>query len=66
MNEENLKAHLNELEAKGMNTRGVLRRLLQQYCREGNLQAAREIAERCQREGVSKQNLKEPNLIHAG
>ncbi|XP_026738894.1 leucine-rich PPR motif-containing protein, mitochondrial-like [Trichoplusia ni] len=52
MNEENLKAHLHELEAKGMNTRGVLRRLLQQYCREGNLQAAREIAERCQREGV--------------
>lgn len=52
MSEENLRAHLAELEAKGMNTRGTLRRLLQQYCREGNLQAAREIAERCQKEGV--------------
>ncbi|KAM3967869.1 leucine-rich PPR motif-containing protein, mitochondrial [Aphomia sociella] len=52
MDEESLKAHLNELEAKGMNTRGVLRKLLQQYCREGNLAAAKEIAEKCQQEGV--------------
>ncbi|XP_052757762.1 leucine-rich PPR motif-containing protein, mitochondrial-like [Galleria mellonella] len=52
MNEESLKAHLNELEAKGMNTRGVLRKLLQQYCREGNLAAARQIAEKCQKEEV--------------
>ncbi|CAG9796380.1 unnamed protein product [Diatraea saccharalis] len=52
MNEESLKAHLHELEAKGMNTRGVLRKLLQQYCKEGNLPAAREIAEKCQKEGV--------------
>ncbi|KAJ0182327.1 hypothetical protein K1T71_001696 [Dendrolimus kikuchii] len=52
MSEESLRAHLNELEAKGMNTRGVLRRLLQQYCRENNLNAAREIAEKCQKEGV--------------
>ena len=53
MNEENLRAHLMELEAKGMNTRGTLRRLLQQYCREGNLNSAREIAAKCQKEGVS-------------
>ncbi|KAL0850878.1 hypothetical protein ABMA28_006787 [Loxostege sticticalis] len=52
MNEESLRAHLNELEAKGMNTRGVLRKLLQQYCREGNLAEARKIAEKCQKEGV--------------
>ncbi|CAH4031371.1 unnamed protein product [Pieris brassicae] len=52
MNEGSLCAHLSELEAKGMNTRGVLRKLLQQYCREGNLPAAREIADRCQKEGV--------------
>ncbi|XP_022130285.2 leucine-rich PPR motif-containing protein, mitochondrial [Pieris rapae] len=52
MNEGSLRAHLSELEAKGMNTRGVLRKLLQQYCREGNLPAAREIADRCQKEGV--------------
>ncbi|XP_028159068.1 leucine-rich PPR motif-containing protein, mitochondrial-like isoform X1 [Ostrinia furnacalis] len=52
MNEESLRAHLNELEAKGMNTRGVLRKLLQQYCRDGNLAEARKIAEKCQKEGV--------------
>ncbi|XP_063616303.1 leucine-rich PPR motif-containing protein, mitochondrial [Cydia splendana] len=52
MNEEGLKAHLSELEAKGMNTRGVLRRLLQQYCKEGNLTAAREIIDKCQKEGI--------------
>lgn len=54
MNEESLRAHLVELEAKGMNTRGVLRKLLQQYCRDGNLKAAREIATKCQNEGVSQ------------
>nr|XP_026486597.1 leucine-rich PPR motif-containing protein, mitochondrial-like [Vanessa tameamea] len=52
MNEAGLKSHLVELEAKGMNTRGVLRKLLQQYCREGNLAAAREILDKCQTEGV--------------
>ncbi|XP_048489346.1 leucine-rich PPR motif-containing protein, mitochondrial [Plutella xylostella] len=52
MNEESLRAHLNELEAKGMNTRGVLRKLLQRYCQEGNLNAAREIREKCEREGI--------------
>ncbi|XP_004930031.2 leucine-rich PPR motif-containing protein, mitochondrial isoform X1 [Bombyx mori] len=52
MNEASLKAHLSELEAKNMNTRGVLRRLLQQYCKEGNLKAAKEVAEKCQKEGV--------------
>ncbi|XP_045768937.1 leucine-rich PPR motif-containing protein, mitochondrial [Maniola jurtina] len=52
MNEGSLKAHLAELEAKGMNTRGVLRRLLQEYCKEGNLAAAREIVEKCEKEGV--------------
>ncbi|KAH9628360.1 hypothetical protein HF086_015890 [Spodoptera exigua] len=52
MNEENLRAHLSELEAKGMNTRGTLRKLLQQYCRDGNLHAARDIAAKCQKEGV--------------
>jgi hypothetical protein len=57
MNEEALRAHLNELDAKGMNTRGVLRKLLQQYCREGNLAAAKEIADRCQKEGVSQSNI---------
>ncbi|XP_053615995.1 leucine-rich PPR motif-containing protein, mitochondrial-like [Plodia interpunctella] len=52
MDEASLRAHLNELEAKGMNTRGVLRKLLQVYCKEGNLHAAKQIADRCQKEGV--------------
>ncbi|XP_045536900.1 leucine-rich PPR motif-containing protein, mitochondrial [Papilio machaon] len=52
MNEVSLRAHLNELEAKGMNTRGVLRKLLQQYCRENNLPAALEILDKCKKEGV--------------
>ncbi|XP_045459667.1 leucine-rich PPR motif-containing protein, mitochondrial-like [Melitaea cinxia] len=52
MNEESLKAHLVELESKGMNTRGVLRKLLQQYCRDGNLAAAREILDKCEKEEV--------------
>ncbi|KAI5645009.1 leucine-rich PPR motif-containing protein, mitochondrial [Phthorimaea operculella] len=52
MNEEGLRAHLNELEAKKLNTRGVLRKLLQEYCRNGNLVAAREIVDKCQQEGV--------------
>ncbi|XP_052737382.1 leucine-rich PPR motif-containing protein, mitochondrial [Bicyclus anynana] len=52
MNEAALKAHLVELEAKGMNTRGVLRKLLQEYCKDGNLPAAREIVEKCEKEGV--------------
>ncbi|KAJ2948053.1 hypothetical protein O0L34_g9850 [Tuta absoluta] len=52
MNEEGLRAHLNELEAKKLNTRGVLRKLLQEYCRTGNLVAAKEIVDKCQTEGV--------------
>lgn len=53
MNEEALRSHLVELEAKGMNTRGVLRKLLQEYCRTNNLNAAREIVKKCTKEGVS-------------
>lgn len=53
MNEEHLRAHLAELEAKGMNTRGVLRKLLQKYCKDNNLSAAKEIAAKCEKEGVS-------------
>ncbi|XP_068626542.1 leucine-rich PPR motif-containing protein, mitochondrial isoform X2 [Battus philenor] len=52
MNEESLRAHLCELEAKNMNTRGVLRKLLLQYCKENNLKAALEIVDKCQKEGV--------------
>ncbi|XP_039757887.1 leucine-rich PPR motif-containing protein, mitochondrial-like [Pararge aegeria] len=52
MNEASLKAHLVELEAKSMNTRGVLRKLLQEYCKDGNLAAARAIVEKCEKEGV--------------
>lgn len=54
MNEEHLRAHLAELEAKGMNTRGVLRKLLQKYCKDNNLSAAKEIAAKCEKEGVSR------------
>ncbi|KAL4716909.1 hypothetical protein ACJJTC_012720 [Scirpophaga incertulas] len=52
MTEESLRAHLIELDSKGMNTRGVLRKLLQKYCRENNLAQAREVVERCEKEGV--------------
>ncbi|GBP68087.1 Leucine-rich PPR motif-containing protein, mitochondrial [Eumeta japonica] len=52
MSEPNLRAHLTELEAKGMNTRGVLRQLLQQYSKEGNIAGTKEIVQRCQREEI--------------
>nr|CAD7571092.1 unnamed protein product [Timema californicum] len=40
MNIEELECHLVELKSKGLNTRGVLRRLLQLHCRHGNLERA--------------------------
>ncbi|XP_017492938.1 PREDICTED: leucine-rich PPR motif-containing protein, mitochondrial [Rhagoletis zephyria] len=44
---EELEYHLVELEAKGMNTRGVLRRLLQLCVRDGRLERALEIKAKC-------------------
>ncbi|XP_067001344.2 leucine-rich PPR motif-containing protein, mitochondrial [Anabrus simplex] len=43
MSVEELECHLVELKSKNLNTRGVLRRLLQLYCRQGNLEKAIEI-----------------------
>ncbi|XP_015584865.1 leucine-rich PPR motif-containing protein, mitochondrial [Cephus cinctus] len=43
MTTEELENHLTELRTKGLNTRGVLRKLLQSYCTENNLQRAQEI-----------------------
>lgn len=47
MNTEELECHLKELEAKNMNPRGVLRRLLQMLIREGNHERALEIKDKC-------------------
>lgn len=44
---EELECHLIELEGKGMNTRGLLRRLLQLYVRDGRLERALEIKAKC-------------------
>ncbi|XP_015520540.2 leucine-rich PPR motif-containing protein, mitochondrial [Neodiprion pinetum] len=45
MSLEQLENHLIDLTAKGMNTRGTLRRLLQAYCRKNNFKKAEETAE---------------------
>ncbi|XP_073828220.1 leucine-rich pentatricopeptide repeat containing 2 [Musca autumnalis] len=47
MNLDELECHLVELEAKQMNTRGVLRRLLQLCVRENRLERAQEIKKKC-------------------
>ncbi|CAD7086752.1 unnamed protein product [Hermetia illucens] len=47
MSLEELEYHLIELENKGMNTRGVLRRTLQLAVREGKYQRAQEIHKKC-------------------
>lgn len=47
MNLEELECHLKELESKNLNTRGVLRRLLQLCVREGKLERALEIKYKC-------------------
>uniref|UniRef100_W8AAS6 Leucine-rich PPR motif-containing protein, mitochondrial n=1 Tax=Ceratitis capitata TaxID=7213 RepID=W8AAS6_CERCA len=47
MSLEELECHLVELESKGMNTRGLLRRLLQLCVRDGRLERALEIKEKC-------------------
>ncbi|XP_061391079.1 leucine-rich PPR motif-containing protein, mitochondrial [Musca vetustissima] len=47
MNLDELECHLVELEAKQMNTRGVLRRLLQLCVRENRLERALEIKQKC-------------------
>jgi ribosomal protein L29 len=43
MNVEELEAHLIELKSKQMNTRGVLRKLLQIHCRNRNVERALQI-----------------------
>jgi len=43
MNVEELEAHLIELKSKEMNTRGVLRKLLQAHCRFNNVDRALQI-----------------------
>lgn len=43
MNLEELEAHLIELKSKQMNTRGVLRKLLQIHCRNHNVERALQI-----------------------
>lgn len=45
MNLEELECHLIELRSKNMNTRGVLRRLLQEYCRVKAFDRALEVAQ---------------------
>ncbi|XP_055905373.1 leucine-rich PPR motif-containing protein, mitochondrial [Eupeodes corollae] len=47
MSYEELECHLVELESKGMNTRGVLRRLLQICVRDNKLERALEIKQKC-------------------
>lgn len=52
MNLEELECHLQELETKKLNTRGVLRRLLQMCVREGKLDRALEIKKKCDAQKV--------------
>jgi leucine-rich PPR motif-containing protein len=40
MSLEDLECHLVELQSKDLNRRGVLRRLIQEYCRQGNVEKA--------------------------
>ncbi|TDG39432.1 hypothetical protein AWZ03_014147 [Drosophila navojoa] len=47
MSREELECHLIELEAKKLNTRGVLRRLLQLCVRDGHLERALELQAKC-------------------
>lgn len=47
MNLEELECHFSELESKGLNTRGVLRRLLQLNVREKRFERALEIKKHC-------------------
>ncbi|XP_068141076.1 leucine-rich PPR motif-containing protein, mitochondrial [Drosophila tropicalis] len=49
---DELECHLIELEAKQMNTRGVLRRLLQLSVRDNRLERAQELLLKCQALGV--------------
>lgn len=49
MNIEELERHLEELKSKNMNTRGVLRRLLQKLVREGKYDRALEVKAECDR-----------------
>ncbi|XP_046999409.1 leucine-rich PPR motif-containing protein, mitochondrial-like isoform X1 [Schistocerca americana] len=48
---EELECHLLELKSKSMNTRGVLRRLLQMYCKLGDCQNAARIEKEFERAG---------------
>lgn len=52
MNLEELECHLSELESKGLNTRGVLRRLLQLNVREKRFNRALEVKKYCDKNNV--------------
>lgn len=52
MNLEELECHFSELESKGLNTRGVLRRLLQLNVREKRFDRALEVKKHCDRNNV--------------
>lgn len=51
MNLEELESHLLELKSKSMNTRGLLRRLLQMYCKHGDYHNAVRIEKEFERAG---------------
>lgn len=53
MSIEELEAHLVELQSKGMNTRGALRRLLLLHCRFRHMERAVSLAEELEREGCA-------------
>ncbi|KAH7940440.1 hypothetical protein HPB49_000214 [Dermacentor silvarum] len=50
---EELEAHLLELQSKGMNTRGALRRLLLLHCRFRHVERALSVAEQLRQEGCT-------------
>lgn len=52
MNLEELECHFRELESKGLNTRGVLRRLLQLNVREKRIDRALEVKKYCDKNNV--------------
>ncbi|KAK8774577.1 hypothetical protein V5799_010889 [Amblyomma americanum] len=53
MSIEELEAHLVELQSKGMNTRGALRRLLLLHCRFRHVERALSVAEQLRQEGCA-------------
>lgn len=63
MTTEDLENHLAELRSKGMNVRGVLRRLLMAHCKEKNLQRVLEVQNELEEAGFDFSNAMHSQLV---